>query len=140
VKELIWIFQRNDVNITKDWMNFGMHLDRNNNYLYDMFDTCKLQINGTDRMTLLPAKYYRIINKFVHTNIPAQNFIYNYNFCLYPEKIQPSGTMNFSQIDNTKLIINNFHNLSDVMYKIKIYAINYNILIITNGMAGLLFN
>ena len=52
--------------------------------------------------------------------------------------MQPSGTCNFSKIDNATLNFTCNNNISDGM--ISIYATNYNILRIKNGMAGIMFS
>ena len=57
-----------------------------------------------------------------------------YSFALKPEEHQPSGTCNFSRIDNAKL------NLSASGTIDTIYAINYNVLRIMSGMGGLAYS
>ena len=65
-------------------------------------------------------------------------YIYVFSFALKPEKHQPTGTCNFSKIDNTELNLTMEN--SATSGKIIVYAINYNILKIKNGMAGLLYS
>ena len=61
------------------------------------------------------------------------NQINCYSFALKPEEHQPSGTCNFSRIDNAKLICSS--------KRIKhIYAVNYNVLRIMSGMGGLAYS
>ena len=68
-----------------------------------------------------------------------------YSFALHPEKYQPSGTCNFSRIDNQYLKLQLEDHYTDVDKttlgtggrSIHVYAINYNILHIKNGLAGL---
>lgn len=60
-----------------------------------------------------------------------------YSFALYPEKLQPSGTCNFSQINNAQLgITANF----DQVTEIRVFAHGYNILKISSGMGGLAYS
>ena len=56
-----------------------------------------------------------------------------YSFALNPEEHQPTGTCNFSRIDSSKLI------MSDLTKVSNIYAVNYNVLRIMSGMAGLAY-
>ena len=56
-----------------------------------------------------------------------------YSFALNPEEHQPTGTCNFSRIDSSKLI------MSDITKVSNIYAVNYNVLRIMSGMAGLAY-
>ena len=65
-----------------------------------------------------------------------------YSFALKPEEHQPSGTCNFSRIDNAQLQINvgvsggnSLSSTTDV-----IYAVNYNVLRIMSGMGGLAYS
>ena len=65
-----------------------------------------------------------------------------YSFALNPEDHQPSGTCNFSKIDDIKLVFN------DIVYAapppdgkpLTVYALNYNVLRIKNGMGGLAYS
>ena len=58
-----------------------------------------------------------------------------YSFALKPEEHQPSGTCNFSRIDNAKLMTTTALAAAD-----NIYAVNYNILRIMSGMGGLAYS
>ena len=58
-----------------------------------------------------------------------------YSFALKPEEHQPSGTCNFSRIDNAQLIFNTANGES-----FNIYAVNYNVLRIMSGMGGLAYS
>ena len=60
-----------------------------------------------------------------------------YSFALNPGQLQPTGTCNFSRLDNATLEVE--FESSILAGAISVYAINYNILKITNGMAGLLY-
>ena len=55
-----------------------------------------------------------------------------YSFALKPEEYQPSGTCNFSRIKNSYLVMGT----AGPLY---IYAVNYNVLRIMSGMAGLVY-
>ena len=60
-----------------------------------------------------------------------------YSFALKPEEHQPSGTCNFSRIDNAKL---NFSSATGNTGAITVYAVNYNVLRIMSGMGGLAYS
>ena len=78
--------------------------------------------------------------------------IYCYSFALRPEEHQPSGTCNFSRIDNAILNMsladntNTGNNVTgdapnDITDKdVRIYAVNYNVLRIMSGMGGLAYS
>ena len=56
-----------------------------------------------------------------------------YCFCIMSSSLQPTGTLNFSRVDSVR-ILSQTTNITD-----PIYAVNYNILRIENGMAGLIY-
>ena len=49
-----------------------------------------------------------------------------------------TGTCNFSRIDNSFLFLNGLTN--NTSKPIKVYAVNYNVLRIQDGMGGLMFS
>ena len=59
-----------------------------------------------------------------------------YSFALKPEEHQPSGTCNFSRIDNAKLETTG----TQLQSSDKIYAVNYNVLRVMSGMGGLAYS
>jgi hypothetical protein len=60
-----------------------------------------------------------------------------YSFALKPEEHQPSGTCNFSRIDNAQLVTTGG---TDMDADDKIYAVNYNVLRVMSGMGGLAYS
>jgi len=64
--------------------------------------------------------------------------IYCYSFALKPEEHQPSGTCNFSRIDNAEIIFDNDPGDADTITKV--FAVNYNVLRIMSGMGGLAYS
>ena len=100
----------------------------------DTITNGKFILEGQDLTNMKPAKYFRLVVPYQrHTCIP-NNFIYMYSFSLKPEEYQPSGTCNFSRIDNQVLYLQVSPELVDPI--ITIFAINYNVLNIVGGMAG----
>ena len=66
------------------------------------------------------------------------NYVYVFSFAFDPEINQPNGTCNFSKIDDVRLNLGLTPNiLSGSVYML---AVNYNILRIQSGMAGVLFS
>jgi hypothetical protein len=66
-------------------------------------------------------------------------------FCLDTGKLQPTGTLNFSRIDTYRLVVpvaltNGVKGLCNPNITVPyLYAVNYNVLRIKNGMGGLLY-
>jgi hypothetical protein len=71
-----------------------------------------------------------------HTRVPDSNSgIFVYSFALKPEEHQPSGTCNFSRIDNAQLSFG-----TTATGEVKVFATNYNILRVISGMGGLAYS
>ena len=62
-----------------------------------------------------------------------------YSFALRPEEHQPSGTCNFSRIDNAvlQLVLSAGTVQGTATAKVRVYAVNYNVLRVMSGMAGI---
>lgn len=137
----------------------------------ESFQTAFLTLNGHDRFSARKAEYFRKVQPYQsHTNIPRvgtdylggynsnnpsyhsyigpsdtghRQFIYNYSFAVSPEEYQPSGTCNFTRINDVHLNLTYDKNvqtsLQDGPSILDIYATNYNILRIRSGMSNLVF-
>jgi len=101
----------------------------------------KIILNGQDRFKEQLGKYFNQYQPFVyHSGIPYPG-IYVYSFALQPEEHQPTGTCNFSRIDNAQVAVSIKNNgTSGVQPLQKLFAVNYNILRIQSGMGGLAFS
>lgn len=139
VKELIWtLSERVDQTETFDeFFSYG-YSDAGENGSPIYLKTAKLTLNGNDRIKDRHEKYFRIVQPFQHhTRYPTGvNNVFFYSFALKPEEHQPSGTCNFSRIDNAELKIS-YSTQTDLI--LKVHAWNYNVLKISAGMAGLAF-
>jgi len=107
--------------------------------LAEAFDSAKLQLNGHDRFSERPGKYFTAMQPYqCHTSMPVNQDVYVYSFSLNPEAHQPSGTCNFSRIDNATLNLVTAANAQQA--SLYVFAINYNILRIVSGMGGLAYS
>lgn len=104
--------------------------------------TAKLQLNGQDRFSEREGSYFDTVQPFQHHRCHAGTGINLYSFALKPEELQPSGTCNFSRIDNAvlQLILSNATVEGTKTAKVRVYARNYNILRIMSGMGGLAYS
>jgi len=94
----------------------------------------KLSINGVELTNYKWGKPHFIdIMSYYHTNNVTSPDFFLYCFCLMTSSLQPTGTLNFSRIESARIMSENTP-IND-----PIYAVNYNILRIQNGMAGLLY-
>ena len=100
-----------------------------------------LIINSINRMDLNSIEYYTILPNYQFNFNNEQLGIYTYSFALNPKDLQPSGSMNFSKIEDSYLQfqLNNIINYQNSV-SIKCYAIQYNLLKISYGIANFGFN
>jgi hypothetical protein len=108
--------------------------------------TYQLKLNGHDRFAARDWRYFSRTQVWQHHSgagglAAADNSqgsfsdgIGVYSFALKPEEHQPSGTCNFSRIDNAQLV------QSADGAATKVYAVNYNVLRIMSGMGGLAYS
>ena len=98
--------------------------------------TAKLQLNGQDRFSEREGSYFSWVQPYqAHTRCPDEG-INVYSFALRPEEHQPSGTCNFSRIDNAtlQLVLSNATVEGTKTAKVRVYATNYNVLRIMSGI------
>ena len=154
-KELLWVFRRVDNINNNDHFNFSNFPCGMEKLGGDLLLNAVLRLNGHYRFN--PARgplFFRQWQPFIHhTRIPNSN-LYLYSFALRPEEHQPSGTCNFSRIDNTILeySLNTSANYSSPVLPgetvprpvdgvlLNVYARNYNVLRIMSGMGGLAYS
>jgi len=98
----------------------------------------KVILNGQDRFKEQSGKYFNQVQPFYHHTGTPYPGIYVYSFALQPEEHQPTGTCNFSRIDNAQVSIQLKSNTQATLQKL--FAVNYNILRIQSGMGGLAFS
>ena len=141
----------------------------------DIVNRARLQINGQDRFDERYGDYFWKVQPYQHhtaggvnPNFSIQsaqtssggnpepvvqgraNPINVYSFAIQPEEHQPSGTCNFSRIDNATLVFdsikpsngadNGSYPSKAYPYNFRLYAVNYNIFRIMSGMGGLAYS
>jgi hypothetical protein len=160
IRELIWVVQRDIMENTHEWFNFGSTSAFEAGISRDMLQNGTLQVDGYDRFDPRDAGYFRLVQPYqYHTRTDVKSFIYLYSFALRPEEMQPSGSLNASRIDNMNLMLNfrpdsnepatltvNGLTVVNPAYApnrgkahVVVYAKNHNVLRVVNGFAGLLF-
>ena len=104
--------------------------------------TAKLQLNGQDRFSEREGTYFDLVQPFQHHTRNPDTGINVYSFALRPEEHQPSGSCNFSRIDNAtlQLVLSNATVEGTKTAKVRVYATNYNVLRIMSGMGGLAYS
>ena len=104
--------------------------------------TAKLQLNGQDRFSEREGSYFDVVQPFQHHTRNPDTGINVYSFALRPEEHQPSGTCNFSRIDNAvlQLVLSAGTVQGTATAKVRVYAVNYNVLRVMSGMAGIAYS
>jgi hypothetical protein len=129
VKELFWVHRAANAMV----LNFAPGA---------RMGSAKLQLNGHDRFAERRVEYFTNVQQYkYHTHgarTAANQYINCYSFALQPEEHQPSGTCNFSRIDNAILTLKATSNMT--AGEILIFAVNYNVLRIMSGMGGLAYS
>ena len=104
--------------------------------------TAKLQLNGQDRFSEREGSYFDVVQPYQHHTRAPDTGINVYSFALRPEEHQPSGSCNFSRIDNAVLqLVLSAPTVSGTnTAKVRVYAVNYNVLRVMSGMAGVAYS
>jgi hypothetical protein len=138
VKELIWVVQNPSYISCASCIQPYNYSDANKQ---NPVKVAKLQLNGHDRFEEREGKYFNVVQPFQHHTNSPQTGINVYSFAIRPEDIQPSGSCNFSRIDNAVLNLTLSSAAADLSSNIlKVYAVNYNVLRIMAGMGGLAYS
>jgi hypothetical protein len=164
VKELIWVFQN------AEYSDCGSAFVQSNGYtdLFrydDIVNRCRLQINGQDRFDERYGDYFWKVQPYQHhtaggigsgvRETQGYDYVADYNanpinvysFAIKPEEHQPSGTCNFSRIDNATLVFDSVtsgqagtYPSKATPFNFRLYAVNYNIFRVMSGMGGLAYS
>jgi hypothetical protein len=104
--------------------------------------TAKLQLNGQDRFSEREGSYFDLVQPYQHHTRAPDAGINVYSFALRPEEHQPSGSCNFSRIDNAvlQLVLSSATVSGTNTAKVRVYAVNYNVLRVMSGMAGVAYS
>ena len=135
VKLLVWRGRLLSNNNNNDFFNYTSTIDNQ-----DLITKSLVVINSINRMDLDSIEYYTYIPRYQYSLGNASG-IYLYSFALNPKDIHPSGSLNFSKVDDAylqlklKSIVNYQNPIS-----FKCYAVQYNLLKIAFGLGALVFN
>ena len=116
------------------------------------FSTADIYLNGTSILENMSPLYFHLVQSYVNSKYGLVNFVdtsncpqytryYAFHFCKNASEYKPTGTCNFSRLDNAKIVIRDIvkgtNRTSDT--ELTAYAVNYNVLRIRNGLGGILF-
>ena len=115
------------------------------------FDTADIILNGSHLVEDMTPVYFHTVQNYKYSKygiiqydeIEKASFYtryYVYHFCRNASTNTPNGTCNFSRLDSAELVIKNpVKGSNRINDDIVVYALNYNVIRIQNGMAGILF-
>ena len=107
------------------------------------FDSATLYINGQPLFEDLSDTYHHNVVPEMHCTVLPSGVIdsvplFTWPFCIKLNGSQPSGSLNFSRVDNSKLVLKNL-SVAGSPSMLRVYTVNYNILRVKNGLAGVAF-
>lgn len=142
VKQILFLIKPLKIADKINWFDYNFY--NTNKKIIQPIQSIKIKFNGRDRETEKEATYYTNYEPYKSYCSSIDNNMFLYNFSIYPQMLQPSGTANFGQLGEASIIF--VLNPEFVEYlekgnklKISAYAFEYNILRIFSGMAGLAF-
>ena len=111
-------------------------------------DDVQIYLNGTELFgSPMPDKYFTYVQPYYASEYASElmkgsaigsgSSLKMYSFAQKASRHQPTGSCNFSRLDNSTLHIGTIANAPASLY---MYAVNYNILHIEGGMAGVAFS
>ena len=136
VKELVWVAKHQDQNNAAS-DNFSNYSSTENATAgVPALTNGVLRLNGQNRFSQRDATFFQDIQPYQHhTGCPAVG-INCYSFALKPEEHQPSGTCNFSRVDNAELVVTPVTGVNTIT----VMAHGYNVLRVASGMGGLAYS
>lgn len=145
-----------------DYFNYNSNHERysdniRTNITHEPFDNATILFNNQERFPKRPATYFRMVQPLnFHSRVPDKN-VYVYSFSFNPEYYQPTGCCNFTKLD-AKLKFDDADNMfdksntgnmisgdsssgiiKDNIMDIIIFATNYNLYKISNGVGALAY-
>lgn len=137
--ELLFVLSEESSQDNNDWFNFAQRNTDASVNTQSLLSSARLLIDGTERTHYLDEFTLRVTNNHrFHTNTP-DNFIYTISFCDDPEKFYPTGSLNFSLIDQAELQIQVKTNINSTI-RLHSFVKNFNIINIERGMVSLAFS
>lgn len=130
-KELVWVC-RDSTDANDDFTNYTNASAAAANSL----SNGKLKLNGQDRFAQRSANYFNYVQPYQHHTGNPDVGINCYSFALKPEEHQPSGTVNFSRIDNINLDVTP---AASTCTELHVMAHSYNVFRVASGMGGLAY-
>jgi hypothetical protein len=98
-----------------------------------------LSLNNLPRMCREGA-YLRLVQPLQHHSKIPEKAVYCYSFALHPELSAPSGSLNFSRIDNTQFTVHVDPSMVGETWGIIVFCRSINFLRFKEGLGGLKYS
>ena len=110
------------------------------NGYFNIMETFQVVLNNNDREPVYDSNFYQWVSQYkYHTGLSVSP-LYVLPFAFNPEKIQPSGTQNFSRLDSQEFRLNINNNFPvNEKFNCYMYARNFNVLRIIGGIGSVVF-
>lgn len=137
-KLLVWVTQLSYIQCINDTFNYT---DRHRCGGKSLIACETIRLNSYPILSKRGYQYFNYVEPYQYCTYSPSEGVNIYSFSLFPEKVQPSGSCNMSQIDDIEIDItlNKCINVEKDCVKFRAYALTYNVLRIVNGIAGLVF-
>lgn len=153
-KYLFWFIQPKNflLGITEYGPVYPYIFDFSKYYINSIYNKQKITLNQIDLLNQnINDSFYNTVSAYKSLNRSLSTGINFFNFSLYPENYQPSGTANFSIIKEKKFsyelnlkFLNEYFNSqlnpSNVGLQLKVLSISYNFFIVNLGNGRLIFS
>ena len=154
IKELVWFIQPQielngitNYSVKKRYQYSNWDWD-NENDIVKTFSLILNQVNLFENIS--DNRRFELLNQFTYLNNKLPDGVYYYSFSLYPEEIQPSGSINLSQFKKklfsvimNKNFLNKYFssnlNPNNLGLNLKILGRSYNVLTVNKGRGKLVF-
>ena len=156
-KYLLWYLQREDVYDANYYDNTTTLFPLKHVGTYDttnkdhLLKNAIISLNNNDITDSLDATFLSDVQLHQKFNTSTEGIIYAFSFALYPRQMEPSGTINFSRIlhKSLKLSLVDPTNIENLKHSgtddntpniiFNYYTSFYNILVIKDGLGGLMY-
>jgi len=134
-KEFILLFRTKTNSDDNKWFSFdGLETGKYNGHA---FKELSISLNNNDRVEHRDPLYFGVLQPAEHhTSIPDSNKIYVYSFAIAPESSSPSGSLNLSRIENTRIDLTFSEPLPESM-DVLVFARSVNMVRIYSGVSSL---
>jgi hypothetical protein len=151
----VWGFRNARTGFSPDWTNFTNSPPFLQFLGANPIADHRLTLNGNDRYNAKSVDYYNLVQPYNHFPAIPPTGVLCYSYALQPVEHQPSGSLNYSRIDNAFNVFTVAADVSQLngivsqasawsptttQYNAVVYAVNYNVLRIMSGMGGLAYS